>query len=50
MTDINETTAITLTEMKACRQAALDLGAAYGLNTGVYRESHHLTKYIDAVA
>ncbi len=50
MSEINEATAIALAKMKACRKAALELGAAYGPHSGVYRESHHLTKCIDTVA
>ena len=50
MSDINEATAIALAEMKACRKAALDLGAAYGRHSGIYRESHHLTECIDEMA
>lgn len=50
MSEIHEKTAVALARMKACRQAVLDLGAAYGPRSGVYRESYHLTKLIDQVA
>jgi hypothetical protein len=50
MSEINEATAAALAQMKICRQAVIDLGAAYGPHSGVYRESHHLTKLMDQVA
>ena len=39
-----------LEQMGLCRKAVIDLGAAYGPRSGIYRESRHLTECIDCIA